>query len=315
MSRRQGTVLLLRALGLGDFVTGLPGMRMVRQNCPDHRIVLAAPTVLARVALATGLVDEVVHAHELEPIRTPPRRPDLAIDLHGNGPESRALLEVTEPGRLLAYAGGPVTWRAEEHEVVRWCRLLSEGLGWPAPTAPSVGGLLPRLPGKPVVGGASVLHCGAKAPGRRWPAERFAELARLLAGRGHRVVITAGASESGLARRIGDAAQVPAVADLTLEALLTLIADAAVVVSGDTGVAHVAAGYRVPSVTLFGPVSPARWGPPADARHQVLWHGDGTGDPHAVELDPALARITVDEVVPAVTRAMAAARESEQLGA
>src|SRR5205085_1983701 len=117
-----------------------------------------------------------------------------------------------------------------------------------APPAPSVGGLLPRLPGTPVVAGASVLHCGAKAPGRRWPAERFAQLARLLAGRGHRVVITGGESESGLARRIGDAAQVPALADLTLEALLTLIADAAVVVSGDTGVAHVAAGYRVPSV-------------------------------------------------------------------
>ena len=83
---------------------------------------------------------------------------------------------------------------------------------------------------------------------------------------------------------------------------------ALLVVSGDTGVAHVASAYGTPSVVLFGPVSPARWGPPADPRHQVLWHGDGTGDPHGADLDPALQRITVDEVGCAVDRAV---REAE----
>jgi hypothetical protein len=59
-------------------------------------------------------------------------------------------------------------------------------------------------------------------------------------------------------------------------------------------------------VVLFGPVSPALWGPPprigqgGGALHVVLWHGDGTGDPWGAELDPALARITVDEVTDAL---------------
>jgi hypothetical protein len=68
-------------------------------------------------------------------------------------------------------------------------------------------------------------------------------------------------------------------------------------------------------VVLFGPVSPALWGPPARAGargplHVALWHGEvhgGAGDPWGTELDPALAAVTVDEVVAAVeahTRAL-----------
>ena len=81
---------------------------------------------------------------------------------------------------------------------------------------------------------------------------------------------------------------------------------ARLVVCGDTGVAHLATAYGTPSVVLFGPTSPATWGPAVDVeRHTVLWHGDGTaggayrGDPHGAVLDPALARVTVDEVVAA----------------
>ena len=83
---------------------------------------------------------------------------------------------------------------------------------------------------------------------------------------------------------------------------LLLVAAAALVLCGDTGVAHLATAYRRPSVVLFGPVSPALWGPPArtspdgSVLHRVLWHGDGNGDPWGADLDPALEKITVDEV-------------------
>ena len=57
-------------------------------------------------------------------------------------------------------------------------------------------------------------------------------------------------------------------------------------------VAHLATAYGTPSVLLFGPTAPSRWGPPADGPHEVLWCGDGTGDPWGDEPDPALLRIT-----------------------
>jgi ADP-heptose:LPS heptosyltransferase len=69
------------------------------------------------------------------------------------------------------------------------------------------------------------------------------------------------------------------------------------VVCGDTGVAHLASAYGTPSIVLFGPVSPARWGPPADGPHRVIWHGDDHGDPWGKCIDPSLDRITIQEVL------------------
>jgi ADP-heptose:LPS heptosyltransferase len=82
-----------------------------------------------------------------------------------------------------------------------------------------------------------------------------------------------------------------------LQDLAALVARAELVLCGDTGVAHLASAYATPSVVLFGPTPPHRWGPPEDGPHDVLWHGTGVGDPHDDEPDPALLRITVDEVL------------------
>jgi ADP-heptose:LPS heptosyltransferase len=95
-------------------------------------------------------------------------------------------------------------------------------------------------------------------------------------------------------------AGVPALTDLSLVELLALVGRARLVICGDTGLAHLASNYRTPSVLLFGPVSPALWGPPAGGPHRVLWHGDGIGDPHGRQVDPALLAITEAEVLGAV---------------
>ncbi|NEA79391.1 glycosyltransferase family 9 protein, partial [Actinospica acidiphila] len=50
-------VLVLRALGLGDLLAGVPALRALRRGFPGHEIVLAAPAGLAPVAEATGAVD------------------------------------------------------------------------------------------------------------------------------------------------------------------------------------------------------------------------------------------------------------------
>lgn len=314
MTERPPTALVLRALGLGDLITGLPALRLLRQALPEHRIVLAAPLHWAPLVELAGTVDDLVAGSELTPLIDPPYRPDVAVDLHGNGPESRALLEACEPSRLLAYAGGPVEWRHAEHEVARWCRLLREGLpalgvtvpDGPDPQVAGVLGVPPLPPTSTIPHGATVVHCGAAAPSRRWPPDRFAEVVRHLAAAGHDVVITGGAAERDLATGIAAAAGVRAATTLTLLQLCELVGTARLVVSGDTGVAHLASAYAVASVTLFGPVSPLRWGPPQQPRHQVLWHGDDTGDPHGTTVDPALLAITVAEVLAAADAANAA---------
>jgi ADP-heptose:LPS heptosyltransferase len=206
---------------------------------------------------------------------------------------------------VIAYAGSATTWLPDQHETERWCRLLREQL--PAIGAtPALPGLLGPPPVDTTVERRTVVHCGAKSGSRRWPPQRFAAVALLLAEQGHDVVVSGGPGEEQLAEHIAAAADVPVVTGRDLRGLLALIGGARLVISGDTGVAHVAAVYSVPSVTLFGPVSPQRWGPPDSARHQVLWHGDGRGDPHGADPDPALLQISVDEVVRATGRALTA---------
>jgi ADP-heptose:LPS heptosyltransferase len=87
---------------------------------------------------------------------------------------------------------------------------------------------------------------------------------------------------------------------LPLDGLATVVAGARLLLSGDTGVAHLAAAFGCPSVTLFGPTPPNRWGPLIDPElHRVLYAGHGIGNPHADETDSDLLRITVPEVVTA----------------
>jgi ADP-heptose:LPS heptosyltransferase len=302
--------LVLRALGLGDFFAGLPALHLLRAGLPDHRIVLALPEYLWPLARLSALVDDLTPARELDPLERAPRGADVALDLHGNGPASRDLLAATGAHRIVAFANGVPDWRADEHEVQRWLRLVADGVPVPELPWPPVAGSLQRTPDVPdtIAGhGKTVVHCGAKAPSRRWPAERFAALAAGLRAEAHDVLVVGGAAERELAAAIGAAAGVPVRTDLSVSELVALVARARLLVSGDTGPAHVASNYRVASVVLFGPVSPLRWGPPPDPRHQVIWHGDGTGDPHGASADPALLRITVDEVLDAVSRAEAAA--------
>jgi ADP-heptose:LPS heptosyltransferase len=189
--------------------------------------------------------------------------------------------------------------------VVRWCRLLG---WWGIPADP--GALLLSLPARsPRVSGAVVVHPGAASGSRRWPPERFAAVARALAARGLPVVISGSAAERPLAGQVALAAGLGRESVLAgrtqLTDLAAVVAAASMVISNDTGVAHLAVAFGTPSVTLFGPVSPAVWGPPRDSpRHLALWKGRGArpGDAHGSRVDPRLLRIEADEVLEAASR-------------
>ena len=303
------TVLALRALGLGDVLTGIPALRGLRRAYPGSRLVLAAPAELATWLRGLGVVDDLVPTRGLEPLSWHGPAPDVAVNLHGRGPESHRLLQAVRPRDLVAFAApdaghaaGP-DWPQGVHEVDRWCQLVR-----------SVGGHCDaddlRLPGYPR-GEHVVIHPGAAAGSRRWPAARWAQVAAHLAVIGCEVVVTGTAAEGSLCAAVADAD--PRVVDAAgahdLGGLSRLVGSAALLLSGDTGVAHLATALGTPSVLLFGPVSPALWGPRIDADlHRVLWHalaGDPPGDAHGSALDPRLARTEVPEVLDAARRLLA----------
>jgi ADP-heptose:LPS heptosyltransferase len=300
--------LALRALGLGDFLAGLPALQLLKRALPEHEVVLAAPAVFAPIIPLVPAVDRLAPTCELMPVDRRYRGVEVAVDLHGKGPASRRLLADLEPGRLVGFADpaagftGP-PWYGAEHEVKRWCRLVGTAFGLDDAEWPSVVGAV-EVPAEEADVGLTIVHPGAAAASRRWPAERFADVAAQLHHQGHRVVITGGPAERSLAESISDASGAPTLLDLSLPRLMSVVASAHLVVCGDTGVAHIASNYATPSVVLFGPVSPAVWGPPPDPLHLVIFHGDGTGDPHGEQPDPALLRITVGEVLDGVRQLM-----------
>ena len=305
----------------------VPALRLLRGALPDHRLVLLGPAWVGDVG---GFpVDAVA-----DDATAPP--PDVVVNLHGRGPQSHARLDAlagTRPVRRIGHAApgwdGPA-WTDEptRPERRRWCDLLAacglvddataaaaaDDLRLPRPDDPDTGASAASLlaisdrkaPFSAADGGGTpsavdvvVLHPGAAFGAKRWPVDRFAAVAAALAGDGHRVVVTGGPDEAALTAPVAAAGGGLDLAGRTaIGDLLTLVAEAALVIAGDTGIAHVATAFGVPSVTLFGPVGPEGWGPPPDPRHVVLTDASvRRGERFADEPDPALLAVGVPDVL------------------
>ncbi|MGL5816219.1 MAG: glycosyltransferase family 9 protein [Phycicoccus sp.] len=302
-------VLVLRALGLGDALTGVPALRALRRALPGARLHLAAPAVLGQFLRRRGVVDTVVPLDGLDgPI--PAVTADIGVNLHGRGPRSHLLLRRRTPARIVGFASpaadhdGPA-WRDDEHEVDRWVRLVTTEIG---------GHGDPRdllLPAPGPRGDHVVIHPGAASPARRWPVERWAVVARSFSAAGRVVQVTGSAAEARLGAALADA--VPGVVDRCgqddLDSLAAVVGTAAIVCCGDTGVAHLATAFGTPSVVLFGPLSPQLWGPRTDERlHRALWTGSSAGlcpgDPHGdlpdrrlLAIGPQAVLLAADDVM------------------
>ncbi|ARJ06352.1 glycosyl transferase [Cnuibacter physcomitrellae] len=167
-----------------------------------------------------------------------------------------------------------------------------------------------------------VVHPGASASARRWPAEHHRELVRLLAEDGVRCVVTGGSGERELTARVAGRDGVDLGGDTDLGVLADVVRRAAVLVCGNTGPAHLAAAVGTPVVSLFSPVvPPERWAP-YGVPHVLL------GDQHAacrgtratecpVPGHPCLTSVTpaaVREAVLALAPALSERRTRERSG-
>ena len=102
----------------------------------------------------------------------------------------------------------------------------------------------------------AVLHVGASTPLKLWDREKWRALAALLEARGLRVVWSGGRGEEGEVAAIDPERRRPSYAGkLDLAQMWHLLKRAALLVSPDTGIAHLGRLVNVPTVTLFGPGS------------------------------------------------------------
>lgn len=144
------------------------------------------------------------------------------------------------------------------HEIVRHFRFVSAVAGKKFRAETPV---LPwRRASRPLTAPYAVLNLGSNEPGRRWPLAAFLEIAEHLARRGLTIVFTGGRVEAALRAPVAAAARsspwgtsfVDRIASTSLAELLDLQQHADLVISSDTGPAHLAIGLGTPTIVIVG---------------------------------------------------------------
>jgi hypothetical protein len=230
------------------------------------------------------------------------RRFDLAVQLHGDGRASNPLTtmlgarhQVTAhapdtwqpPGSTIPYpAEGPEIHRLLAVTTAAGCPPVGDAVDLPldpvevTAARALTGHTAARGNGAASGNGASggdgyvCLHPGASRAENRWPAAGFAAVGDRLAAAGHRVVLTGTIGEQPVVAAVAQAMAAPVV-DLcgctSVGTLAAVFAGARLVVSNDTGAAHVAAAVRAPSVVVFpAHGDPDRWAPLDRDRHVII---------------------------------------------
>lgn len=256
-------------------------MAALRADRADAAIVLPPSFSSAWFAFRTGAAVRVGFAHEgRSPLLTRALRRPARGDLH----LSREYLRLAEAVGVTAAAAAP-----------------------PLAVTDAARAQARELLGGVAEGAYAVLAPGAAyGPAKRWPAARFAETGRSLAARGWRLLACGAAAERAACAEVAQACGAVSLAGRTsLAAMAAVCAGAAVVVSNDSGLAHLAGAVGAPTVTVFGSTSSA-WTAPLGPRVAVAQRAPACAPCFARTCRigyRCLEAVTVNDVLAAVARA------------
>jgi heptosyltransferase-1 len=152
----------------------------------------------------------------------------------------------------------------------------------------------------------AILSPGAGWGAKRWPAERYGRVARVLAEDRLHAIVNYGPGEEKLASEAAAASEGTATPMKgSISELIALTRRARLFIGGDTGPMHLAAALRVPVVAIFGPTDPARNGP--YGTRSIVLRNPASPTTHARNMQPddAMLDITIDSVADAACRLLA----------
>lgn len=274
-------IVIIRAGALGDVILTIPALRVLRECYPAARIeVVGYPDLwevagslvdsrvsIERPALAgllTGEASPELVAWLRGERDTPSETPlpvDLAIAWTQRNP--RPIFQATGIGRLVHASPFPppgihaATWYLQSLDL---------------PAALDGSPLLPLSPQERRAGERAlsdlrldrpiILHPGAGASWKRWPAQRFGALARTLRDLDHDVALVAGPADGpAVEATLAHSGPLPIIRADSIRHLTGILSRARLLVGNDSGITHLAAATGVPTIALFGPTDPASWAP------------------------------------------------------
>lgn len=318
-------LVIFRALQVGDMLCAVPALRALRAALPHAHITLAGLPWAVQFARRfhryiddfvafpghPSFPEQPVREDELQAFHDRMRAGnfDLALQMHGSGEISnrivagfgaKAIAGCVVKGDMAADPSCFMAYPEQGSEPLRLLR-LAEFIG-----ASSAGNHLEfpltdederELADSGVSkgltpGGYVCIHPGARIRDKCWPPARFAEAADMLADEfGLTVVLTGSAKEADLTAAVAEHMRSKAIdtaAPISLGAMAALMSGARLLVCNDTGVSHIAAGLRLPSVVVFSKADMQRWAPLDQVRHRCIWDPDGQQLALAVEHARAL---------------------------
>jgi len=304
-------VALLRGGGLGDLLFALPAAEALAATYSSAELTLLGTrlhaALLSERPSPFASIEVLPSRPELPPDgssepsavaarafvgRMRERRFDLGVQVHGGGRTSNPYLLALGARHTVgtrtddaAHLERTFPYLYYQHEVLRALEVVGLAGAPPLHLEPRLR-LTPdererrslarsRPPGaRPLV----AIHPGATDPRRRWPADRFAQVAAALAGDGARVVVVGDESDSCVATEIVRAAEgagaatgsVRSVAgERTLAGLIELLLDCAVLVANDSGPRHLALAVGTPTVGIYWFGNVINASPLSRAHHRI----------------------------------------------
>jgi heptosyltransferase-3 len=283
-------VAVIRLRSLGDCVLITPALALLKEARPDLAIGVAVEERFGAVFEGNPAISRILPA-KWAAIRK--WKPLLAVNLHG-GTRSQWMMALSGAKWRVGFANHNTTL-AYNIKIPRAQKVL--GVQRTVHTAEhmasafiALGVALQDVPRAqlfageaPVAGRYAVIHPFAAAPEKQWRAEGFCEVARYLDLWNIKPVFLAGPKDDIAAFKAHQTVRG------SLDGAKALLSKAAVFVGNDSGPAHMAAAFGVPSVVLFGPSNHAIWGP---------WQTES----EIVVAPGGLKEVTVSRVIAALER-------------
>jgi heptosyltransferase III len=278
-------ILVLHPGGLGDIILSLPAIASLRRHA-NARITIAAN--LDHLApFVEGYADHTISlsAVPLHQLYVPEfsfkpdmhfwKKFDLLVSWTGFGnPDFVGNLKRLNPDAIVA------SWHPGPAEQRHVSRLFIDSLGVASvdTSAPPEMEFKIHLNSNARQDGFHWLHArgwkqepliafhpGAGSKIKRWPLKRCIELARRLTlDQKNKLLLIEGPAEEGLSNQISEALpgiELVAAKAVPLKLLAAALEHCRLFIGNDSGLAHLAAALKVPSIVLFGPTLPQHWAP------------------------------------------------------
>ena len=285
------SILVIATRRIGDVLLTTPLLRSLRRGYPHARIDALIHESTAGILRGNPDIDRVIAVPEqptLAQYRTLAgtilRRYDIAVSTQtGDRPIAYALLSGRVRIGPVLSAGSRGAWKRHlltastpfddlnTHTVVQNLRLadllgIARTYTVVAPTVSDPAALDRTVPFAWRDERFAVLHPAPMFHYKRWHADGWRELVGHLIATGLRVVITGGPGPAELAyiaRTLGDrrCGAIDLAGRLSLAELAALLCNASLYVGPDTAITHLAAATGTPTVALYGPTNPVKWGP------------------------------------------------------